>query len=249
MSDVPSSSFCQDLLNRLVCIGVSPYRKTKEDAATDASDAALEELVNAISLKLGDAFLRDGVLPGYSDARSKALSALQQVETDRTSAAYTAADDAVRKSRKRVVDILRASGGAAVPARRSDWYWEEYAVPKGAGTEFLVFVRYDVSPDAVKSLVEKYSAATQIGGAGVVTAFPGLAWQYPDFEGGAMVAKPGGSLAAPGFAAQSIVTAVAGQRVVDAGGLAKRLEDAKPGNLAVMVKAGAAAARSVELKR
>lgn len=251
VSDVPSSSFCQDMLNRLVCVGVSPYRKTKEEAVNDANDAALEELVNAIGLKIGDPFLRDGVLPGYSQARSKALSALQSVETDRTSAAYIAADDAVRKVRTRVVEILRASGGAAVPARRSDWYWEEYALPRGSGTEFLVFVRYDISPDAVKSLADRYSAATQISGAAVVTAFPGLAWQYADFAGGAMVSKAGGPLGAASLAPQHIVTAVGDQRVVDAGGLARRIEDWKPGagSLALTVKVGDAAPKVVEIRR
>lgn len=248
MSDVPSSSFCQDMLNRLVCIGVSSYAKTKEDAASDANDAALEEMVNAISLKITDPALQGGVLPGYSEARSKALSALQAVDTDRRSAAYAAADGAVRKARHRVVDVLRASGGAAVPARRSDWYWEEYAVQNGGGTEFLVFVRYDVNLDAVKALAERYTAPTAIGGAQVVTAFPGLAWQYAEFAGGAMVTKPGGPLAGP-IAAQSIVTAVGDQRVVDAGALARRIEDARTGPLSLMVSTGGAAPHKVDVKR
>jgi len=250
LSDVPSSSFCQDMLNRLVCVGVSPYRRTKEDATSDANDAALEELVNAVSLKISDPFLRDGVLPGYSAARTKALSALQSVETDRTSAAYSAADDAVRKARRRVVEVLRASGGAAVPARRSDWYWEEYAIDKTAGgSEFLVFVRYDINLDAMKVLAEKYSVVTPVGGASVVTAFPGLAWQYAEFSGGAMVEKPGGALSGPAFAAQHIVTAVGDQHIVDAAGLARRVEEGKAGNLSLTVKPGDAPAKPVELRR
>ena len=251
MSDVPSSAFCQDMINRLTCVGVSPYRRTKEEAVSDANDAALEELVNAIGLKISEPLLRDSVLPGCSDARAKALSALQAVDTDRTSAGYAAADDVVRKARRRVVEAFRASGGAAVPARRSDWYWEEYAIGKSAGTEFLVFVRYDVSLDAVKALVERYSAPTAAAGASVVTAFPGLAWQYADFTGGAMVSKPGGPLAAPGFAAQHLITAVGDQHIVDGPGLAKRLDDWKPGSgaLALTVRAGTAAPQTVELKR
>ena len=251
MSDVPSSAFCQDMINRLTCVGVSPYRRTKEEAAADANDAALEELVNAVGLKITEPLLRDGVLPGYSEARTRALSALQAVDTDRASAGYAAADDVVRKARKRVVEVLHASGGPAVPARRSDWYWEEYATDKAGGTEFLVFVRYDVSLDAVKALVERYSAATAINGAAVVTAFPGLAWQYTDFAGGAMVEKLGGPLAAPAFAVQQLITAVGDQRVVDAQGLAKRLEDARPasGNLPLTVKAGSAAPQTLQIRR
>jgi hypothetical protein len=250
-SGVPSSSFCEDLTNRLVCVGISPYRRTKEEAVNDADDAALDELVNAIGLKISDPRLRDSVLPGYSEARAKALSALQAVDTDRASADYAAADDVVRKARKRVAEVLRVSGGAGAPPRRSDWYWEAYSLEKGSGIEFLGFVRYDVSSDAVKSLVETYSVATQIDGAAVVTAFPGLAWEYPDFAGGAQLRKMGGPLAGSGVAAQALITAVGDQPVRDAAGLARRLEEWKPasGSLSLTVKTGSAPAQVIKLSR
>jgi DNA-directed RNA polymerase subunit RPC12/RpoP len=249
ISDVPSSAFCQDMINRLVCVGVSSYRRDRAAAVAEASDAALEELVNSVGLKISDAFFRDSVLPGYSDARGKTLAALQAVDTDRTSAAYAAADEVVRKARRRVVEILQGSGGAAVPAQRSDWYWEEYAAEKGAGTEFLVFVRYDVALDAAKSLVEKYSAATPVAGSTAVTAFPGLAWQSDDFTGGAMLVKVARPLAS--LAPAQIVMAVADQRVIDAAALARRIDEwsRATGSLKLTVKAGTAAAQVVELKR
>jgi hypothetical protein len=103
----------------------------------------------------------------------------------------------------------------------------------------------------VTSLFSQYSARTQIDGAAVVTAFPGLAWQYPDFAGGALLSKLGGPLAGPGLAAQQLITAVGDQPVRDAGGLARRLEEWTPasGNLSLTVKTGIAPAQVIQLRR
>jgi DNA-directed RNA polymerase subunit RPC12/RpoP len=251
MSDVPSSAYCHDMINRLMCIGVSSYRPTRDEAVAEASDAALEELVSAVGLKISDPVFRETVVAGYAGARAKALSVLQGAELDQASAAYTAADDVVTKARKRVVEVLHASGGAAVPTQRSDWYWEEYAAKKG-GTEVLVFVRYDVTLDAVKALVEKYSAVTPVNGSNAMTAFPALAWQYTDFTGGALLTKVGHPFADAGIAAQSVVMAVGDQRVGDAIGFARRIDEWKQqpdGDLALTVKAGEAPVRTVEIRR
>jgi DNA-directed RNA polymerase subunit RPC12/RpoP len=248
MSDIPSSGFCQDLINRVVCVGVSSYRANRGDAVAEASDAALEELVSVIGLKITNPYFKDGVLSSYSDVRAKALNALQ-ADLDRNSKTHAAADDVVRKARHRVVEILQASGGAAVPAQRSDWHWEEYAVEKGPGTEFLVFVRYDVTLDAVKALVEKYSSTTPVLGSIAMTAFPSLAWQYADYTGGAVltkVARPLAGVVAP----NGIVMAVGDQKVADASSLAKRLDEwSKASNdLDLTVKTADAPAQVVKLK-
>jgi DNA-directed RNA polymerase subunit RPC12/RpoP len=251
MSDVPSSAYCHDMINRLMCIGVSSYRPTRDEAVAEASDAALEELVSAVGLKISDPVFRETVITGYAGARAKALSALQSAELDQASAAYAAADELVIKARKRVVEVLHASGGAAVPSQRSDWYWEEYAAKKG-GTEVLVFVRYDVTLDAVKALVEKYSAATPVNGSTAMTAFPALAWQSTDFTGGALLTKVGHPFADVGIAAQSVVMAVGDQRVGDAIGFARRIDAWKQqteGDLALTVKTGDTPAHTIEIKR
>ena len=171
-----------------MCVGVSSYRPTRDDGIAEATDAALEELVSAVGLKISDPFFRENVMPVYSDVRAKALSALQTADLEPTSegsaaTAHAAADDLVRKARKHVVEVLQLSGGAAVPAQRSDWYWEEYARENGKGNEVLVFVRYDVSLDAVRALVDKYSAVTPVMGSSAMTAFPALAWHYPELHG------------------------------------------------------------------
>jgi DNA-directed RNA polymerase subunit RPC12/RpoP len=249
LSDVPSSAYCHDMINRLVCVGVSSYRPTRDEAVSEANDAALEELVSAVGLKISDPFFRDTIIPGYSAVRARALSTLQTAELDPASAAFTAADNVVAEARKRVAEILHASGGAAVPTQRSDWYWEEYAAKKG-GTETLVFVRYDVTLDALKALVDKYSALVPVSGGTAMTAFPALAWQYADFTGGALLTKVGHPLADAGVAPQSVIMAVGDQRVGDAPSLVRRLDEWKPASedLKLMVKAGDAPARVVEIR-
>jgi hypothetical protein len=251
VSVVPLSAYCHDLINRLMCVGVSSYRRARDEAVAEANDAALEELVSAVGLKISEPFFRETIVGGYSAVRSKALSVLQATELERAAAPNAAAAAAVAKARKRVGELLHASGGAAVPAQRTDWYWEEYAAQKGGGTEFLVFIRYDVPLDAIKALVEKYSANTSILGSTAITAFPALAWQFPDFITGAMLTKVGSPLAGTGIAPQSVITAVGEQRVNDAASLAKRIQEWKQGSgpLKLMVKTGDAAEKVIEIPR
>ena len=137
-----------DVRDKLAGISGVDVLAGPEAAETLARDAEADMVLNAL---VGSAGL------------GPTLATLQAVDVDRTSKDYAAANDVVRAARKRVVEILQASGGAAVPAQRSDWYWEEYAMEKGSGTEVLVFVRYDVSLDAVKALVEKFSTTSTVG--------------------------------------------------------------------------------------
>lgn len=249
--ELSASAFCTDAINRLVCVGVSAYRKTRDEGVTEATDAALEELTNTIGLKATDPFFKDQVISTFSESRTKALAELQELETDRTSVGYRSANDAVRKVRKRVAEILRASGGPAVPAQRSDWYWEEYeldAAKNGgkAGTETLVFVRFDISLDAIKALTEKYATPSQTSAGTLLTAFPSLAWKDDDFTGGAMVVKPGPALAAAGIGPKQIVLAVGDQLMADAPAFVRKLEEST-GTVKVNVKAVAQPARVVDL--
>jgi hypothetical protein len=251
LSDVPSSAYCHDMINRLMCVGVSSYRPTRDEAVAEANDAALEELVSTVGLKISDPFFRETIMPAYSAVRAKALSALQAADLDRASNTYAAAATAVRKARKRVSEILQASGGAAVPSQRSDWYWEEYAGEHGKGNETLVFVRYDVPLDAVRGLVEKYSTTTSVLGTSAMTAFPAVAWQYATFTGGALLTKVGKPLAGPGIAAMQVVLAVGEQHISDATGFAHWLGEAAqaPGDLTVTVKAGDAPGQVISVRR
>jgi hypothetical protein len=252
LADVPFSAYCHEMINRVMCVGVSTYRATRDEAVAEATDAALEELVSTIALKMSDPAFRENVMPAYNAVRSRALSVLQAADLDRTSKAYADAADVVRKARKRVAEILQASGGAAVPSQRSDWYWEEYAGEQGKGNEILVFVRYDVSLDAMKSLLERYSSTTTIQGSSVMTAFPAMAWQHADFTGGALLTKVASPFTSAGIAAQSVVMAAGEQRIADATSFARRIEEWRQGTGALQLTVkppGEAPASVVELKR
>jgi hypothetical protein len=83
-----------------------------------------------------------------------------------------------------------------------------------------------------------------------MTAFPALAWPYPDFTGGALLTKVGKQLAAAGIAPQHIVMAIGEQHVSDAASFARRFGDATraEGALQLTVKAGEST-QHVDLKR
>ena len=245
LSDVPSSAYCHDLVNRVMCVGVSSYRGTREEAVAEANDAALEELVTAVGLKISEPFFKDHAALISSPLRAKALASLQDADTDRSSPQYLAASREVTKARRHVVEMLHASGGAAVPSRRTDWYWEEYA-KKSGGTEQLVFVRYDITLDAVRALVDKYSVSSTFGDSSAITVFPGLGWQYPDLAGGAVIVKAGKQLAEASIAPLSIVTTSGGKPVSGAEQLAHDVGDAHE-TLMLDVKSGDGPVKRVEL--
>jgi DNA-directed RNA polymerase subunit RPC12/RpoP len=231
-SDVAGSGYCRDLINRLMCVGVSSFVVNKDQGLDEASHAALEELTSAIGLKVPDPYFKNSVVPAYADARTKALAAMQLAEINRgrdpaADLAYVTATDAVRSARKRVVEVLRTTGGVAVPAQRSDWYWEEYTKDVGEGTEFLVFARFDISLDAVKALVDTYSTPTTVLGSAVTTTFPELAWSRDQVTGGVFVVKPGGALAKEGVKMGDVILEVDAERVGDAIAFSKRVTGAK----------------------
>jgi hypothetical protein len=253
IADVPSSAYCHDMVNRLMCVGISSYRSNKDEGVTEATDAALEELASTVGLKISEPAFKDTVIPAYSEARNKALTALQAATVDRSSdakaaAAYSTAAEVVRAARRRAVQVLQATGGAAVPAQRSDWYWEEYAKQPGPGTEFLVFVRFDVNLDAVRALVDKYAQTMQVLGSTALTAFPGLAWRLATFTGGAYLSKVGQPLASAGVSAPQLVVAVDGQPVVDVASFARRVEDSTHHEVKLSVVAGDAPPTVVSVK-
>ncbi|HEY4181326.1 MAG TPA: hypothetical protein VGM90_30985 [Kofleriaceae bacterium] len=235
--DTPSSSYCQDMINRVMCVGVSSYRTNRDEAVGEANDAALDELVNTVALKVPETFFKESIVPTYAAARNAQLGAVHAAEAERTGDAYKNAQKAAAASRRIVTEALRATGSAAVPAQRSDWHWEEYAADGGGPNEQLVFVRYDVALDAVRSLVEHYSVpVSTIGGASLVTAFPGLGWESPDLASGAVVIKPGTKLARSGVKAETVIVAIDDQPVGDALQLSRALEAADKAHTEVHLK-------------
>ncbi len=214
----PASAYCSDLINRLVCVGVSSYAPDRDDARAEAATAAKEELANAIGLKI-DAEAFDAVRDRYAEARRDALVALDDARGD--DARYQAALAALRDRRAAVAGMLEETGGAAVPGQPTDWYWEEYDAPEEADhdTEYLVFARFDVSMDALRRLVGRYRDPVEVRGTRALTAFPSLAWNHPGLSGGAIVIEAGGALARLGVQAGDIITSVGDAPIREAGGL------------------------------
>ncbi len=239
-SDTPTSSFCTDNVNRLSCVGISAYSDNREQARIEASDAAMEEMANSIGLKIEDPLFQEKVRPLYDDARSRALSQLEKVRGETAGPGFTKALEAVRASRKAVGEALVATGGSAAPTQQSAWYWEEYDKLNGSGTEFLVFVRFDISLAAVKSLTIAYTDQIDVAGSKVVTVFPGVVWSVPAAKSGALVVKSSGMLQKLGVKDFSVVTAAGGEPVRTASELAARLRSKKPGKISVLMPDGSA---------
>ncbi len=250
--DAPLSGLCVEQTNRLVCVGVSSNNKNRAEAVTEANDAALEELVNTLGLKIKDSWFRTNVLSSYTSKRGKLLSALQDAEVTgadtKDPAKYATTVGVVQRARHRVVEALRTSGGAAVPAQRSDWYWEEYVNDKGAGTEFLVFVRYDLPLDAQSALVQTYSAVTEVKGSSMMTAYPSLGWESDEFTGGAVLIKAASDLEAAGLKPRQLIIAVGDERVTTAEQLRDRLAT-HTGAVQLTVKSAGTSAHTVIVSR
>jgi hypothetical protein len=252
--DVPSSGYCTDMGSRLTCVGVSSYRGNLDDGLAEATDVALDELVYSIALKIPTPYFRDTITTGYTAERTKALSGLQTSTVNRTvdaksAALYVQTRESVRKTLGRVVEVLRATGGAAIPAQHADWWWEQYANATTNSTEFLVFVRYDISKDGVRTLVDKYSETSPLLGSVALTAFPALAWQYERFNGGVMLTKVGDPLARAGLSPLDLVVAVGDQRVKDTSSLARLIENTTGTELKLTVIRGNSPERVVTIKR
>lgn len=213
-SDTPLSSYCVDNLNRLSCVGVSSFMASREAARLEAQSAALEEVVNSLALRIDDKSFGEHVRPVYGPARKDALAALEESRADPESDQYTRAVEVVRAARKGVAEALSATGGMAAPTQQAAWYWEEYPAQQGKkGTEFLVFVRFDMNLDAVHALVSEYTSSADVMGSKVVTMFPGLVWAWPEARKGALVLSAGGALESLGVKAGDVVTAVADKPV------------------------------------
>ncbi|HEU5059210.1 MAG TPA: hypothetical protein VFU21_21910, partial [Kofleriaceae bacterium] len=226
-SDNPGTASCTDNVNRLSCVGISPYVESREEGRLEASNAALEEMVNSIGLKIDSEVFQNRVRPLYEDARAQGLNELEKVRGAPGGADHKRAREKVASARKAVAQALVATGGAAAPAQQAAWFWEEYTKTSGTGNEFLVFVRYDINLSAMKSLMISYSDVIDAGGgARVMTMFPGIPWAMPAATGGALVTRSAGDFARLGIPEHAVVTAVDGKPVSTAPDLVARLRKA-----------------------
>jgi anti-anti-sigma regulatory factor len=214
---------CTDDGGGLSCVGVSAYADTKEDALADAGDAALEALTNALDQKIGnDPLFAQQVRKIYAENRDRAAADFEAARQAEETAAYDSAKKRMRDGRRNVARALRKTATSLLPNQATDSYWEEYAPIVGAGSKFLVFVRYSLSADATKKLVERYSAPSEAEGARALTVFPAVAWRYPDITEGAIIVAttPNGVIGQIGLQPQYIVLRVRDRQIGDAGAFA-----------------------------
>lgn len=224
-SATPASGYCTDLSNRTVCVGVSSYQRSKDAAKEEAQSNAMEALSNTVGLRIENPVFRDQIRPIYADTRKLALAELEQNQDDQKSEAFDRALNIARRARKQVSESLQKSGGDAVPTQAADWYWEEYKALSGPGTEFLVFVRYDVAEAQANALVQRYSMHDAVVGAKLLTAFPSIGWRFPDVTEGAVVigVEPETAAQKLGLEERDILLGVGEDKVRDAQDFASKM--------------------------
>ncbi|HWM87506.1 MAG TPA: hypothetical protein VNO33_16750 [Kofleriaceae bacterium] len=223
-SATPLSAYCSEYVDRLACIGVSSYLESRDAARLEALNAALEEMANTIGLKIKSKPFEEAVRPLVGSARSDGLRALENARSAPAGDAYARAVEAVRTARQAAAESLPLTGGTAAPVQQADWYWEEYTRTGGKGSEFLVFVRFDLNPDRLKALINEYSSPVEVLGSEVVTVFPGMVWRFPDVKQGVLVLDARGRLRGFGVEDRDIVLTVNGQPVRNSADLASKLE-------------------------
>lgn len=222
--DTPLSGYCGELVTQLGCVGVSAYIPTREAGQAEAGSTAVETMVNSLALKIEDAEWAAKVRPIFDVPRAEALADLERNQANPDSDEFQRAVERARDARRRVAESFRKTGGSAAPQQQAAWFWEEYAKDGGKGSEFLVFVRYDASADALRSLVKEYTTVVEAGGARVVTAFPELAWKLPGVVEGAFVLDPG-PLGARGLATGDVIVDVGGAPIRNSAEAQERMKD------------------------
>lgn len=237
-TEAPLAASCTDEGGGLRCVGVSGLAPTSDDATIEAGEAALDGLAVALGERITDPTWKTHVGAQYREARAAKLAA---AEKDARSAQ---ARRVVRDARAGVAKALRAMGA---PAGES--YWEEYT--GAAGKQYVGFATVTVTGAQIAKMLETYQASASALGVTAVSAFPLLAWRYPDVTRGAIVTAVGdGALGKAGLTAGYVVLSVGGARVADAPGFAQLATDeatrlaAVGGSLRLEVQAGDGEARS-----
>lgn len=244
-SDTRFSNYCSEDASGIACVGVSSYVDNLEDARTEAQEAALEGIADAVGMRIQDPAWARSVGSIYGDVRQAKLSAFEKARNDPDSAKYDAARRDVREGRRAVAASLKDTSGGLAPTQAAAEYWEQYQSAEGTGSRFLVFTRYAVPAKTVDRLVDNYGEPEEVLGAKAVTVFPGIAWRFPDISTGAVVTTlSDGDLKAIGLAEKYIVTHVQDRQIKDAKTFAEIIGEEvarkkqEGGNLKLIVKTG-----------
>jgi len=218
-ADAALAAYCNDATGGgLVCTGVSGMTTSADDAIDEAQDAALDGVVAAVATRIDNSTWQTRVGNLYTQARQAKLAAADKDPRN------AGARRDVREARRAVARALRATSGGAVPAAPSGRYWEEY--DDGTGKQYLGFASFTLSAAEVKRLVDGYGATSDALGTRAMTAFPLLAWRYPEMVRGAVVVGvEAGPLRDLGLAPGYVVLEVGGRDVSDAASFAQLTGD------------------------
>ena len=219
-SDTTLSGECQtDKFMKLTCVGVSSLDSLELEAAKQAREAALEEAVRTIGLMIDDEDWSAHVGSAYRRIRqTKVAEFLNEDLREPGSMRYQRSRDDLVTSKRAVVMALTNVYGDDIDVTEADAeYWERYAPPKQKNEQFLAFAQIQISGEIVERMVETFSKPVDALDARMVTAFPSLAWRYPEMRGGvAVIDIDDGIMKESGIEEGQIITAVQGRPVKDA---------------------------------
>jgi len=233
-TEAPLAAACVDEAGGLRCVGVSGLAPTSDDATIEAGEAALDGLAVGLGDRIGDAGWKTHVAAQYRQARAAKLAA---AEKDPRS---VQARRQVRDARAGVAKALRASGASLASG---ETYWEEYT--GATGKQYVGFATVAVTAAQLRTLLATYQASASALGVTAVTAFPLIAWRYPEVVRGAIVTAVGESdLGKAGLTPGYVVLSLGGVKVTDATSFAKLATDeanrlaAAGGTMQLEVQAG-----------
>jgi anti-anti-sigma regulatory factor len=221
-SDTFFSAQCVTEGDKLSCYGISSYKTSQDEAREEAKEAALEAVIDAVGAKITDPAWDAVVRRMYGEARQTTLAAFDKLRAEAIAGTYDKSDydknhREVAKRRKAVVAAFEATAPDLKPTEATAEYWEEYENSAGGGTRFLVFAQYELDADKTKRLITRYSETQESLGAKTVTLYPGLAWQWPQVDRGAVIVEVGeGKLRDKGVSTENVIQAVNGVPVKDA---------------------------------
>jgi hypothetical protein len=154
------TTWCDEVGETIGCTAVSRVLPDRQQARTEAEDAALEALVHQSMV-------------GARNLRAAEVVRQQKLEAfDRGDRSVV---DDVMRSRATVARLARARPGAGL-AIRHDWWWEEYD-GAGGGSELLVFVHLETSRAGAAEVEASY-APIQVSGTRLTPLLPTVGWLF-----------------------------------------------------------------------
>ena len=219
-SDTPASGECKtDKSLQITCVGVSSLAEDQNKGGTQAREAAVEAAMRAIGLLIeDDAWAEQIGAPYHRIRQSKLTEFFNEGLREPGSLRYQRSLEAVINGRRAVVRAVQKTAGELMNTEKTQAeYWERYAPGGVDGPRFLVFVQYQIPGDIVEQLIDLYSKPVEALDARLVTAFPGLAWRYPEMDGGAaVIGTDDGVMKESGVRSGEVITEVQGRPIKDA---------------------------------